>query len=158
MISKKMLMALFIVVITVVTASGAFAAWPGSGRGRMGERMIERMAKDIGLTQQQKDKYMAEARKIEEESKAMRAKNREIFDKIENEIIKDVPDRKVVRDYMKQISQNNEQIQLKRMDHILNMRQELAPEQRAKLEKIMKGRKERANKRFEDRRQKSRNK
>lgn len=148
------------IALVMLALSGiAFGAppfgWAGEKR-PMAERMIDRMAKDIGLTQQQKDKFLAGEKQIEEEAQKIHSKNREIFDKIEEELLKESPDSRRIYGYMQQISQNNTQIQFKRMDQMIQLRKELTPEQRTKLEKTMKERKEQEKKMFEKMRQKGR--
>ena len=102
------------------------------------EKMMERMAKDLGLTVEQKEKYSGMAKKLEEESKTMRSRNKEFFDKIGQELAKDSPNRDLLYKYMQQISKNEDQMRLKRMDQMIQLRKELTQEQKAKLEKLMK--------------------
>ena len=104
------------------------------------EKMMEKLAADLGLTQQQKDKYTAMAKQLEEGSKVMHSNNKEFFDKIEQELAKDAPDRDVLYKYMQQISKNEDQQRLKRMDLMIQLRKELTPKQKTKLEKIIKNR------------------
>ena len=106
------------------------------------EKMIERITKDLGLTKEQKYKYSNMAKQLEEESKAMRSRNREFFDKIGQELAKDSPNRDLLYKYMQQISKNEDQMRLKRMDQMIRLRKELTPEQKVKLEKLMKPGKE----------------
>lgn len=149
MMRKNVLTMMLVVAILAGVSSGALAFGPQRAKGLPAEKMIERMAKDIGLTQQQKDKFLAGAKQIEEEAKDIHSRNREIFDKIEKELLKESPDSKAIYGYMQQISQNNTRIQFKRMDQIIQLRKELTPEQRTKLEKIMRRNKELTIKRFE---------
>ncbi|MBI5699449.1 periplasmic heavy metal sensor [Candidatus Saganbacteria bacterium] len=156
MIRKYFLAILLITVVLSGISLGVPLFGPPRDKDPMAERMIERMAKDIGLTQQQKDKFLSGAKQIEEEAKEIHSKNKELFDKIEKEILKESPDSKAIYGNMQLISRNMTQIQFKRMDQIIQLRKELTPEQKAKLEKIIRGRKEREKKMFEKIRQKDR--
>jgi len=137
MISKKRLVIMLIFVFLTGMPSLSFGFGSMSGRGRPSEKFIERLAKDIGLTDQQKDKLLAGSKKIEAEEREIRSQNKEIYAQIKKELLKDSPDRKVISDYIQRISQNNAQIQIKRMDQIIDMRKDLTPEQKTKLEKLM---------------------
>jgi|SRR3989339_499096 len=117
---------------------------PPEGKRMNPEKMFEKMAKEVGLTGQQKDKFTAAAKQIEQEARIMRKKNRELFGKVEEEIQKDAPDRKLIQGYVQQINQNNAQIQMGRLEQIIQMRKELTPEQKGKLDQLMKSRKQRA--------------
>ena len=59
---------------------------PPEGKRMNPEKMFEKMAKEVGLTGQQKDKFTAAAKQIEQEARIMRKKNRELFGKVEEEI------------------------------------------------------------------------
>ncbi len=146
--NRKYLLFIVVGIIFIGISSQAFALWPmgdkqAAPKNRRPEKMIERLAKELGLTAQQKDKYVAQEKKIDEERKAVDVTNKEIFNKIEEELLKDNPDRKVIFDHMQQISQNMNQIQLKRMGQIIDLRKELTPDQKIKLENIMKDMKQR---------------
>ncbi|MDD5382836.1 MAG: periplasmic heavy metal sensor [Candidatus Margulisbacteria bacterium] len=149
MISKKLLVVLLMAVVMAGSSLAAPIFRPSGKREPMAERMIEKMAKEIGLTQQQKDKFLAGAKRIEEEAQQMHSKNKEIFDKIEQELLKESPDSKLIHDCLQQISLNNTQIQFKRMEQIIQLRQDLTPEQKQKFEKLMAERKEREKKMLE---------
>ena len=131
-------------VVVFLVASGAQAAMPrfGDRRPEPG-KMVERMAKDLGLTKEQKEKFIAEARQIEEGNKQSRQKDREIMNKIEEEMVKESPDTKMIHSYLQEIGRNRTEIQFKRLEQMIKLRKELTPEQREKLQKIMKMNKER---------------
>ena len=141
------LMMMFLAGILLVGFSSqvlAFEPSPGAPgrRGPSPEKMVEKLAKDIGLTSEQKDKFLEEGKKLEEQAKQIRAKNKDLFDSIEKELQKNAPDSKVIYGYMQQISQNDLQIRFKRMEQIIAMKKELTPEQKARLDKLMKDRQE----------------
>ena len=145
---NKMSRGLFAVLILALLCSAAVAFDRPNKRPMFPpphEKMMERMAKDLGLTKEQKAKYTAMAKQLEEESTAMRSKNKEFFDKIGSELAKDSPNRDLLFGYMQQISKNEDQMRLKRMDQMIQLRKELTPEQKAKLEKLMKQGREKHN-------------
>jgi Spy/CpxP family protein refolding chaperone len=142
-----------IIMVLVALGVGAFAMGSQPAKRFRPERRFEGIAKELGLTPEQKVRFMKAARQVEEEAKVINRKNKELFDKIEKELVKEAPDSKVIYGYMQQIGQNNTQIQFKRMDQIIQLRKELAPEQRTKFEKMMKERKEQEKKMLEKMRQ-----
>ncbi|MFA5839496.1 MAG: Spy/CpxP family protein refolding chaperone [Candidatus Margulisiibacteriota bacterium] len=106
------------------------------------EKMIEKMAKDLELTDQQKEKFVADANRVEEKAKSIREKNRQLFDKVQVEVSLDNPDMKKVASYIQEISKNDAQIHLMRIERIVELRKFLSPEQKKKLDAIMKQKKE----------------
>ena len=127
-----------LIAVSLSSGSLAFGHRPDKPFRAPGERMMEKIASDLGLSKEQKEKYTVMAKQLEEESKTIRAKNKEFFDKIGKELAKDSPDRDLLYNYMQQISKNEDQIRLKRMDQMIALRKELTKEQKKKLEDLMK--------------------
>ncbi|HTY13930.1 MAG TPA: periplasmic heavy metal sensor [Candidatus Omnitrophota bacterium] len=143
--------AVLVIAIVIIGASSlafAFGPEPGGPGGPGGpgdpgrppardpQKFVERIAKDLGLTKEQQDKLLADAKKTEEETDQLRAKNKDLFDKVEKELLKDSPDRDLLHGYLQQIGQNETQMQIKRMDRMVDLRKTLTPEQKAKFEKM----------------------
>jgi Spy/CpxP family protein refolding chaperone len=138
---KNTLIAGLIIVLLWGMAPGARGFGFRNGPGPAAEKRLERITQELGLTKEQKEKYLAGAKQIEEEAKAIRSQNREIFGKIEKEMLKDTADRQAIHNYIQQINQNNAKMQIKRMDQMLDLQKELSPEQKAKIsDMIMKRR------------------
>lgn len=136
---KSILLAGLAGVLVLSLLAGSAGAWElgwRMGRKPTAEKRIEKIVRELGLSQQQKDKYLAGAKKLEEEAKTIRAQNREILGKIEKEVLKEAPDRKAIHDLLGQISRNKAQLQVKRMDQMLDLRSELTPEQKTRFEKL----------------------
>jgi Spy/CpxP family protein refolding chaperone len=145
--AKKVLIVLLALLCLIST--GAVAAMPwGGGRGPA-EKMVERIAKELNLTQQQKDKFVTGAKQVEEEAGKVRIANKEIFTKIEKELAKDSPDSKQINSYLQEMNNNQTKIQFKRMEQLIQLRKELTPEQKIKLENLMKKKKGQFNKRHD---------
>jgi len=106
------------------------------------EKMIEKMAKDLALSDQQKKDFMADASRVEENAKAVREKNKQLFDKVQAEVSLDNPDMKKVASYIQEISKNDSEVHLMRIERIVELRKSLAPEQKKKFDAIMKQKKE----------------
>lgn len=102
------------------------------------EKMIEKMAKDLELTDQQKEKFIADANRVEENAKAVRETNKLLFDKVQAEVSSDNPDMKKVASYIQEISKNDSQVHLMRIERIVELRKSLSPEQKAKFDAIIK--------------------
>jgi len=145
---KKVIVA---IMAMTILATVSFAEPPmrgGQEKGFSPEKMVEKMGKDLAMTAQQKDQMLAGMKKVEEQSKQLRGKDKEMFAKIDSELLKDVPDRNLIVDCIKQVNQNMTQVQIMRMDEMLNMRKMLTPEQRTKMKEAMKDRKPHKGKGF----------
>ena len=140
--NKKILVLVCAMIVFSGMAANAFTFGPRIRSELKQEARIDRLTKEIGLTEGQKEKYLAEAKQIEEETKAIRAKNKDLFAEIEKELLKDNPDTKLIRSKIQEISQNNAQTQFKRIEQLIQLRKELSPEQKTKLEEMIKKGKE----------------
>ena len=127
-------------------------------RGHSSEKRIERFAKALGLTQEQKDQYIKESNKMKDEARNLNAKNKELFGIVEKELLKDSPDKGLIANSIEQIGKNRTKIQISRMNQIIELRKNLTPEQKEKLEKMMSSKKDRNPIKLENRRQKNRDK
>ena len=130
-------------IAAVITAlfillAGSSMADPGPrGERRFSpEKMVERISRDIGLTDAQKNDLLARTKQADKETETLLARNRELFGNIDKELAKDSPDTKVVYGYMQQISQNELQMQYKRMEQMIQLRKSLTPEQKIRFEKM----------------------
>ncbi|MFH0887241.1 MAG: periplasmic heavy metal sensor [bacterium] len=147
---------LIIVIITTIllwgcSSSQAFFGGPpdkegASDKAPRGEKMVERLAKELNLTKVQKDKFLSVTTEIEKTAKEIRAKDRELMDKIEKELLKDNPDMKVIRSLMQTINQNMTEIQFSRLSHLVEFRKELTTEQREKFKGLINNREKRGKK------------
>ncbi|MFA6430846.1 MAG: periplasmic heavy metal sensor [Candidatus Margulisiibacteriota bacterium] len=149
--NKKILVLACAMIIFSGMAANAFTFGPRIKSELKHETRIDRLAKELGLTEGQKENYLADAKKIEEETKAIRAKNKEIFVEIEKALLKDNPDTKLIRAKIQEISQNNAQTQFMRIEQLIQLRKELSPEQKIKLEEMIKKGKEKVKERVESR-------
>lgn len=140
------LMISLVLVTALNTASFALGRGPGRPFGDPGERMMARIVSELGLSRAQKDKYLSMAKALEKEAGTTRSRNRELFDKIGTELAKDSPNRELLFGYMQQISKNEDQIRLKRMDQMIALRKDLTKEQKEKLEGLMKQGRDKAKK------------
>ena len=135
---KKMMVSAAAVFLVVVLASQSMAAWGEWGGGKAGrERSFERVAKKLELTKEQREKFKAQNEKMMEAMKADRSETRKLAEKLKSELQQDKPDRSKVRDLIKQISARRTEMELKRMDSLLEMRQSLTPEQRVKFKALL---------------------
>ncbi|MCX5748836.1 MAG: Spy/CpxP family protein refolding chaperone [Candidatus Saganbacteria bacterium] len=132
-------------MIMLLTA-GSSHAFPHFGPSA--EKFVERIAKDLGLTENQKNTLLSGAKQTELEEKDIHSSDKAIFEKIKEELLKDNPDRKTIHECIEQIGQNETKIQIKRMDRMIDMRKMLTPGQRTKLEAFMKKGRERAEEKF----------
>ncbi|MCX5725640.1 MAG: Spy/CpxP family protein refolding chaperone [Candidatus Saganbacteria bacterium] len=155
---RNYFLVLFLIGVFMVScSSGVFAMGKRPApedKGKFTEgltgKLAEKMTKDLALTEKQKNAFLTGIKATEEEAKEIRKKNKVLFEKIDIEIQKDTPDISAVNKYLKEIGQNKTQVQIKRMDNILQFTQTLTPEQRAKFKELQKQRKERPLKKSEN--------
>ena len=116
---------------------------PANALGRDGFKKGERWEKNraegffrqLALTPEQKAKWLELNQGLEREILPLRQKNQALSLKMEDEMGKDKPDQKVIENLVKEISQNQVAMQLKRIDVLLKFRENLSPEQRQKMKR-----------------------
>ncbi|MBU0572933.1 MAG: periplasmic heavy metal sensor [Candidatus Margulisbacteria bacterium] len=126
----KKLFVLFLAVIILMSGTSAIAA------PKWREKVSDRFAKELGLSAEQKQSFEAGAKVVEEAIKPINEQNKELHDRIAEELKKDDPNKDVIYGYLEQISKNNTQMHFKRVEHLLEFRKELAPEQKEKLKEM----------------------
>lgn len=135
---KKMLVPAAAVFLLVVLACPSTAAWGDWRGGKAGpERSFDRITKKLELTQEQKERFKARNEKMKESLKADQSEVKQLAEKLKSELQQDKPDRSKVHDLIKQISARRTEMELKRMDALLEMRQDLTPEQRVKFKALL---------------------
>jgi Spy/CpxP family protein refolding chaperone len=134
----KFVPVMFLVLGLVI--SGSMSAYPmGRPMGQGGDKkFVERLTKDLGLTKDQKDKLVAQFKKVDEEVKPIMDRNRDLMQKMEQEIQKDSPSISQLSGYLEKIGGNSIQIQIKRITAVVEFKKDLTPEQKDKFNKIMK--------------------
>lgn len=120
---------------------------PRMGQKPTPEKMIEQLTRELQLTPEQSKKILEEVKKNEEATRALHEKNRELFEQIEKELTEDSPNRGKLLGIVKQVNENDTQIQTGRIDQLIAMRKELTPMQKERMKKIMEERKARAGNR-----------
>jgi len=140
---KRTMTAVSVVLILATLSSSSFAFGWREKKGFDSGKMIERFSKDLDLTQNQKDEFASNSEEIEKASKDIHDKNRQLMEKVRAEIAKDNPDEKFIGEAVQTINQNNAQLQMKRLQNIIQFRKSLTPEQKKKFEDAMKKRKSR---------------
>jgi len=127
----------------------------GFGSQRPGQQKItDRMAKTLDLTDKQKSDFLNRAKKTEEETKGLLAKNKGLMEKMQAELAKDSPDRNAIHNYVQEIGKNRTEMQFKRLDHMLAFRKQLTPEQQKKFKEMNAQQKKKAKKWIKDKKNK----
>ena len=137
--NKKMITGLMVGLLVVVLASQSLAMGrrPARPQGPGHERMAQGIIKKLDLTDEQKARFKAEQEKMKQAMEASHKKVKELADKMKAELEKDAPDRKKVHAYIDQMSKLRKEMQIRRMDSLLDLRQTLTPEQRSKFKKML---------------------
>ena len=95
----------------------------------------------LGLSEDQKVGFIERGEKVEKEMKAFRVENKQLREKIEKELLKDLPDEKTVEFNLHQISNNDAKMHFKRLQHMIEFKKGLSKEQRQKMQDMLKDRK-----------------
>lgn len=134
---RKKIIRLFVAVFLMAGFSRSFALELTADRGPSNEKRMERIADNLGLTQEQKDRYGSAAKRIDDDTKAIRSKNKELVDKVSTDLFSSSPSRETINVYLQQVAQNNIQLQFERVDLLLQLQQEISADQKAKLQKTI---------------------
>ncbi|HVN67948.1 MAG TPA: periplasmic heavy metal sensor [Candidatus Sulfotelmatobacter sp.] len=139
--SKKYLSGLLMIML-VAGLAGSALAWPGQaagkmkmdglGMGRGGQGGEEKMFSRLDLTAEQKSQMLEKRQALEKDLLALRQENQTLRLKIGEEMAKDQPDRGKLTGYFKEVNDNRGQMEIKRLDFILDIKAGLTPEQKAK--------------------------
>jgi len=106
--------------------------WGNRPRQEQGPRP-EGFFRKLDLTAEQKTKMLEQRQAMDKEDLALRHKDETLRLKMEEEMKKDNPDRKTLENIIKELGQNRQQMELKRLDFMLKFREMLTPEQKQKL-------------------------
>ena len=145
--NKKMITGLMVGLLVVVLASQSFA-WAGRPSGQKDfdhEKMLDMISAKLELTDEQKAKFKAEGEKMKKAMEANMDKMKKLADKLKAELEKDTPDRKKIHGLIAQMGKLRNEMQIRRMNSLLDLRESLTPEQKEKFKKML----EQGKKRFE---------
>lgn len=134
--SKKMLViGVLLVLCFGASLVHAFGIKPDPGSPQP-KKMMERLAKKLSLTKEQQNNFMAQEKLIQEKDQQLRKENDKIMDKIRQEIKKDQPDQKLIKNYIDEIGQNQNQIHLRRIENLIQFRKQLTAGQKKKFDEM----------------------
>lgn len=133
---NRVMVGVLVVFLTVALASESFAWWGREDRPAP-EQRIERIAKRLELTEEQKAKFKDHREKMKKYMEEEREGVKGLGEKLKAELQKDNPDRATVQSLIRKISQKQTEMQIKRMDSLLELRKTLTPEQRKKFKKML---------------------
>ena len=106
--------------------------WGNHPRQAEGSRP-EGFFRKLDLTAEQKNRMLEQRQAMERDNLPLRQKDEALRMKMEEEMKKESPDRKKLENYIKEMGQNRQQVELKRLDFLLKFREMLTPEQKLKL-------------------------
>ncbi|MCX5751092.1 MAG: Spy/CpxP family protein refolding chaperone [Candidatus Saganbacteria bacterium] len=98
--------------------------------------MFKHMVQKLELTDAQKDKFQAAMKKEREELKPEMEKMKNLGKQLTEELKKDNPDKAKLYECIKNMGAIRTQMEIKRMDTMLQLRQELTPAQREKFKQM----------------------
>ena len=143
-INKNLIIVLAIIFLTCICSEGLAFLGRSGGEFPDRDKAIEGISKKLELSKEQEKEFRSRSKEIEKDIVKLRLKNRDLWDKVESELLKDKPDRGAIYKHMQQINQNQFELRFKRMDNLLEFRKKLSPEQQKKFKDMLEQRKKRA--------------
>lgn len=147
--SKKWLVGILVFAFLIANAPTADAFWGRKGGGEKAGRhkIIERIANKLELSDEQKAKFKARGDKTQEFVKIKYTAVKALAEKLKTELGKDKPNRSAVSGLIRKMSRLKTDIQIRHANNLIDLKQELTPEQRKKFEEMLKQRKKKFGKR-----------
>ncbi|OGC04974.1 hypothetical protein A2276_03360 [candidate division WOR-1 bacterium RIFOXYA12_FULL_43_27] len=123
-----------LILIAIVAFSSQSLAW--GGKARPTEKMKLGFTRELNLTEEQQKKFLEQRQQMEKELLPLEQKNEKIRGELGEEIKKEAPDRGKLHNLIKDTNKNMAEIQIRRMDYMLKMRELLTPEQKTKFKEL----------------------
>lgn len=120
-------------IIIVLMASSAMAFGRPDDRPGRTDKFAEKIAQELSLTKEQKEKFMAGIKNAEAQFKDMHAQNKALMDKVEKEMQNDNPDMRAIKKHIDQINANQAKMQYDRVENLVRFKKELTPSQLEKM-------------------------
>jgi Spy/CpxP family protein refolding chaperone len=139
---------LIITAMTVLLAvqAHAMAGRPPGPVGPPPDKMLERIVKKLELTEEQRAKMKASAEEMAKELEANRDALKKIAEGLKTEMQKAAPDRARVHDYIAQMNKLRNEMEVKRIDSLLDLKAMLTPEQQEKFKQLLEAQRKSAEK------------
>jgi len=134
----KLLFVAFLVSTLIASCPLPSCAMGGPMGHDGGKKMVERLAKDLALTKEQKEKLVKMTAETDKQTNALEAKNGGLFDKMQAEIEKDKPDTAVISKLLNEIGKNRTEAEIKRLNTLIEFKKCLTPEQVNRFKEIRK--------------------
>ena len=149
---KKIVRTISLMMIAAFLVSGSlyaesYCGRPEGGRGNEKGDKFQKLAEELNLTPEQKEKLKAQRIEFKEKNKALRENMRAKNEELRNELKNPTADRASINATIEDIKRLTGEKLNSRVDKILAMKDVLTPEQYAKLqEKMQEKRRKRKNK------------
>ena len=98
---------------------------------------VKKIVTELELTEVQKELFKQHREDMKKETEAHRDKVKKLAESMKEEMAKDEPSQLVIHQTIRQINALNTDMQIKRVDSLLKLRQNLTPEQRQKFKKML---------------------
>ncbi len=98
---------------------------------------VKKIVAELELTEAQQDLFKQHREDMKKETEAHRDKVKKLAEAMKEEMAKDQPSSAVIHRTIQQINALNADMQIKRVDSLLELRQNLTPEQREKFKKML---------------------
>lgn len=133
---QKMKKIVLVAIVSLVILSTQSLAWERNKDSR--EKMKMEFIHKLSLNQEQQKKFLEQRQQTDRDMLTFRQKNEKLRREMRDELKKDRPDRGRLYKFIRETNKNTTEMQIKRMDHMLKMREWLTPEQKVKFNEMCK--------------------
>ena len=133
---NKMKKLMVLVLVSLVVLSTQSLAW-GRRDKHHGKEFLHR----LDLNDQQREMFLVKKQQMEERMLSFRQKNERIRIKMREELEKDHPSREKLHRHIRKVNQHRTDMQLKRIDYMLEIIIQLTPEQKIGFKELCRQRK-----------------
>ncbi len=145
MANKKIIITVSVITLALAATAAYAGGWGGRGQGRFGgdgapgfhHRMVERMAADLQLTEQQQAAIKTIHEEARKDAEPLVKKVRELREKMRSEWQSAKPDKGTLMDLHEEIHKINGELGESRIETRLDVLNVLTPEQRATMKANM---------------------
>src|SRR3989339_557839 len=128
---KKYLLVFLVVLMMLAVADRALAKRPDP------QRMTARMVKQLGLDKQQAERFSVMNETLVKQEQLIWEKNRALGEKLKSAMSQEKPNMEIVHKLAKEIGGNMTEMQIKRIDNLMSLKQLLNDDQKKKFESLL---------------------
>ena len=126
-------------LMMIMLAAQSFAWGWGDGKRDTDkkDRPAEKIVKLLGLTDDQKKQFDAAHEAGRKDAEPYMQKLKDLSEKLKAELTKETPNKSDAENLVREIGKNRTELEVKRIDSMLDLQKILTPEQKTKFQKMM---------------------